>query len=208
MWLRDNSGAEDLDLTFSITEDRNGSKVTIDLIKNGRNIPVDDSNKDMYIEKVVEHITETKIDRQAECVRQGLYAVVPRDLLELFNDREFSLLICGTPEFNAEEWRGSTKYNNHVSEESAAVINWFWVFLDSLSRTEKGLLFRFCTGSSRLPVRGFAGLSPKFNITLVDYDKKKCLPTAATCFNQLKLPKYVYLLYTIIVCYYFVACSK
>jgi hypothetical protein len=36
-------------ITFSVTEDRLGVQKHIDLIPDGSHIPVDDSNKDLYI---------------------------------------------------------------------------------------------------------------------------------------------------------------
>ena len=51
----------------------------------------------------------------------------------------------------------------------------------------------FSTGCSRLPVGGFAALHPPFTVQLsaFPYDAAKTLPTAATCFNMLKLPRYL-----------------
>ena len=37
---------------------------------------------------------------------------------------------------------------------------------------------------------GFKGLKPLFAITIVQFDGNKALPTAATCFNHLKLPRF------------------
>ena len=51
-------------------------------------------------------------------------------------------------------------------------------------------IYRFSTGCSRLPVGGFAALTPSFNITKVPYSPKNSLPTSATCFNLLRLPNY------------------
>ena len=186
-WLRDNNGSEALDLTFSVYEENLGKK-EINLIPNGNNVSVNDRNKRKYINLMVSHLTEGKVGKQAELVRQGLEAVVSKEMLDIFNEREFSLMICGIPRFEIDDWKTNT--NVASSGTDSSVIDWFWNFLHSLSQEERGLLFRFCTGSSRLPPTGFSGLIPKFAISIVFYDKKKALPTAATCFNHLKLPRY------------------
>jgi hypothetical protein len=49
---------------------------------------------------------------------------------------------------------------------------------------------RFCTGSSKLPVGGFCNLKPKFRIMIIPFNESRTLPTAATCFNLLRLPEY------------------
>ncbi len=57
----------------------------------------------------------------------------------------------------------------------------------------------FCTGSSRLPLGGFAdlesqsGQKSKFTIQAIAYKSGEAmqnLPRAHTCFNRLDLPKY------------------
>jgi HECT-domain (ubiquitin-transferase) len=69
-------------------------------------------------------------------------------------------------------------------------MRWFWEVVGEMSQQERGLLLRFCTGCSRLGAGGFSSLQPKFAITLVPYDPSRALPTAATCFNLLRLPLY------------------
>ena len=50
---------------------------------------------------------------------------------------------------------------------------------------------RFATGCSRLPVGGFSALSPPFTINITTpFMASRALPTAATCFNMLRLPRY------------------
>ena len=60
---------------------------------------------------------------------------------------------------------------------------------------EQGQLLFFCTGSARSPATGFANLmgyqgqQQRFTIECDDRGVER-LPTAATCFNMLKLPPY------------------
>mmetsp|Transcript_30062 Transcript_30062/g.45568 ORF Transcript_30062/g.45568 Transcript_30062/m.45568 type:complete len:111 (-) Transcript_30062:95-427(-) len=67
----------------------------------------------------------------------------------------------------------------------------FWKVFSSLSSEQQGLLLRFVTSCERPPPLGFASMNPPFTIQRIgilrDGDR---LPTAATCFNTLKLPTY------------------
>ena len=55
-WMLDNTIKDVLDLTFSVEEDMFGELVTIDLMDNGRNIPVTDENKDDYVRYFLFHL--------------------------------------------------------------------------------------------------------------------------------------------------------
>lgn len=69
-------------------------------------------------------------------------------------------------------------------------VEWLWKLMSELGDEERSLLLRFATGSSRAPPSGFRSMSPRFNITAVEYSQNATLPRAATCFSQLKLPRY------------------
>lgn len=67
--------------------------------------------------------------------------------------------------------------------------------METLDRTEKGNLLQFVTGSSKVPVEGFATLQgmngpEKFQITRIVTNDPMRLPQGHTCFNQLDLPEY------------------
>lgn len=46
------------------------------------------------------------MDMQA--LLKGLYEIVPKDLLQIFSERELELLISGLPEIDVDEWRANT----------------------------------------------------------------------------------------------------
>ena len=54
--MLDNEGADELDLTFSV-EERNadGEVSVVDLLPGGAGYPVDDSNKEDYVERLLRH---------------------------------------------------------------------------------------------------------------------------------------------------------
>jgi ubiquitin-protein ligase E3 C len=66
----------------------------------------------------------------------------------------------------------------------------FWdVVSNDLSSDQRGKLLKFITSCSRPPLAGFGSLDPKITIYQVRDDVER-LPTASTCVNLLKLPKY------------------
>ena len=179
---------ESLDLTFSAAKDGSDGTEVVDLIEGGRDIEVTDNNKQEYIDYMVLHLTKGRIRRQAGLTREGIELCLSRELLASFTERELSFIIAGNPTFSYEEWREASRINSYQDHDES-VIEWFWQFVSRLSQMERGLLFRFATGSSRLPPGGFYGLKPAFLITIVPFVENKPLPTAATCFNHLKLPR-------------------
>ncbi len=196
VFVRDIDDVENLDLTFSAAKHSYhfvkgvDDKVyeVVDLIENGRNIQVTDDNKIEYIDKMVKYFVG-RINKQAILTRKGLELCIPGNVLSLYSERELAFILAGNPRFDVEDWKNACIYENaNFSDET---ICWFWKFVENLCHTERGLLFRFATGSSRLPPGGFNSIHPKFTITLSAYDRNLSLPTAATCFNQLKVPRYL-----------------
>ena len=63
-----------------------------------------------------------------------------------------------------------------------------------LTKDEKRLLLMFSTGMTAVPVGGFASLESihrdRVPFTIYMLNDIEALPTAATCFNMLRLPAY------------------
>lgn len=137
---------------------------------------------------MVRHCTEIRMVLATENTRRGLLSVLPLSVLSLFSEHELGMMFSSNSKIDAKDWMTHTLYTNYSTSDP--VIKWFWQFVLSLTSSEKGLLLRFTTGSSRLPPGGFADLTPAFTITRTHYDATRGLPTAATCFNLLKLPAY------------------
>ena len=69
------------------------------------------------------------------------------------------------------------------------VVVWLWEILDEMSEEEKVLFMIFVSGRSRLPANPTSDLNQRFQIMKVDQPVDG-LPTAQTCFFQLRLPPY------------------
>ena len=129
-------------------------------------------------------------------IRDSFYKYMPIDKVKSLNSNELELLLNGRPFIEIEEWKSFTEYSapynaNHM------VIKWFWEILSELSQKELSNILLFATGSSRVPLGGFAVLESnsgkiyKFRITFIKYENNiKNFIRAHTCFNTIDLPCY------------------
>lgn len=189
-WILNND-IKDLDLTFSTDDEEFGKVETIDLKPNGRNIPVTEETKTEYVKLITEFRIRTRIEKQLNSFKDGIFEIVPASYLEIFDPRELEMLISGIADVNVNDWKSNTVYKNY--SENDQVVQWFWQIVESLSAEEKSRLLQFVTGTSRVPVNGFKDLHGsdgprKFCIEKVNSLDK--LPVAHTCFNRLDLPTY------------------
>ncbi|KAF9762286.1 E3 ubiquitin-protein ligase ptr1 [Nosema granulosis] len=185
VWIKNNP-TENVSLTFSI------GQPPVDLKPNGRNIPVTDENKQEYIDLIVEYKLFKDIEEQLKAIKQGMFEMIPPDLLSIFNENEFELLISGIPTISVDDWKNNTAYSGYTMESLNII--WFWKAVTSFTPEERAKLLQFCTGSSRVPFEGFSHLQgstgiQKFSIHKSLYQEGR-LPSAHTCFNQLDLPEY------------------
>ncbi|KAJ5489705.1 hypothetical protein N7539_004595 [Penicillium diatomitis] len=192
LWMLENDITDIITENFAIETDAFGEKQVIDLIPNGRNIPVTQENKEEYIQRVVEYRLVESVREQLDNFLKGFHEIIPPDLISIFNEQELELLISGLPEIDVDEWKNNTEYHNYSA--SSPQIQWFWRAVRSFDKEERAKLLQFVTGTSKVPLNGFKELEgmngvSKFNIHR-DYGNKDRLPSAHTCFNQLDIPEY------------------
>lgn len=204
-WLRNNTQVENLCLTFTMMLE---SGQEIELKPDGANIDVTDENKDEYLRLLLEHRMLESISAQLQEFLTGIYDVVPKALLSVFDYQELELILCGIPTIDTADWRANThvryikseedKKHKVSEEEQNGVLQWFWLVIESLTPEERARLLQFATGTSRVPVEGFKGLMSSsgiihpFTIQLHPRgaDSSSLFPKAHTCFNRLDLPMY------------------
>lgn len=192
VWMLENDITDIITETMSIETEDYGEKKTIDLMPDGRNIAVDESNKSEFVQRVVEYRLITSVEEQLEHFLQGFHDIIPKELVSIFNEQELELLICGLPEIDVDDWRNNTMYTNYSA--SSPQIQWFWRSIRSFDDEERAKLLQFVTGTSKVPLDGFKELEgmngpTKFNIHRA-YGNNERLPSSHTCFNQLDLPEY------------------
>ncbi|KAF9013244.1 hypothetical protein BDQ17DRAFT_1536926 [Cyathus striatus] len=191
MWMLDNDITDVLDETFTTTEDRFGELVTIELKPGGGDVPVTEENKKEYVEAVVQYRISRRIKEQFDSFMEGLLELIPRELINVFDEKELELLIGGMSEIDMDDWTKFTDYRGY--EKNDQVIEWFWKCIRSWPDERKSRLLQFTTGTSRVPVNGFKDLQgsdgPR-RFTIEKSGDPNGLPRSHTCFNRLDLPPY------------------
>ncbi|KAI6651641.1 E3 ubiquitin-protein ligase HUWE1-like [Oopsacas minuta] len=163
-----------------------------DLVKNGRDLPVTEENKKDYVRLVCQMKMTGAIHKQIKSFLEGFYEIIPKKLISIFNEQELELLISGLPNIDIDDLKANTEYYKY--NETSIQIQWFWRALRSFEQADRAKFLQFVTGTSKVPLRGFAYLegmngSQKFQIHKDERSDMR-LPSAHTCFNQLDLPAY------------------
>ena len=185
---------EGLGIYYSINmEDSNRKTHTLDLVENGIDKPVKNIND--YITKrinLLKGIYEPFIKK----IRESLFKLIPKDILQKFTSDELELLINGRPFIDLEEWEEFTEYKEPYNSNHKVIL-WFWEILKDFSQKELSNLLMFSTGTSRVPFGGFNALESnrgnvsKFTIESIPYIKgRKNFVKAHTCFNRLDIPNF------------------
>ena len=204
----------DLGLVFTVDTDVMGQQQSIELIANGAEIEVNNSNKILYVYKLAHYHLTVKIAPVVDPFMDGLQEIIQLRWFRLFNISEMRQLLSGstTHAIAISDWKQHTQYEECSASTSVCV--WFWEILEhQFTPAERSLVLKFATSCSRPPLQGFKELYPPFTlrvIPVIDSSSSSSsaskgffkrlfsssqpdtsqLPSAATCFNTLKLPKY------------------
>ena len=180
-----------IDITFSTEVTAFGITNIVDLKENGRNLAVNDDNKEEYANLIAHHKMSVSLQEQIDSFLDGFYRLIPPELISIFDPQQLELMICGLPDIDFDDLRAHTTYQGYKSSD--VQITHLWNVLRTFSKEEKALFLQFVTGTSKVPLDGFRALHGNgeikhFNVHRA-YDTN-LLPTAHTCFNQLDLPEY------------------
>lgn len=77
LWMLENDITDILTENFSVESDDFGEKQTIDLVENGRNIPVTQENKEEYVQRVVEYRLVGSVKDQLDNFLKGEIEIPP-----------------------------------------------------------------------------------------------------------------------------------
>jgi E3 ubiquitin-protein ligase HUWE1 len=185
-WMIHNEITDIITETFSTEVEAFGEMQTVDLIENGRNIPVTEDNKHEYVRLITEHRLVNAVQEQLENFLKGFHDIVPAELVSIFSEQELELLISGLPDINVDDWKNNTEYHNYTA--ASPQIQWFWRAVRTFEKEEQAKLLQFVTGTSKVPLNGFKELEgmngfSRFNIHR-DYGSRERLPSSHTCFNR------------------------
>ncbi|OAL25613.1 hypothetical protein AYO20_10388 [Fonsecaea nubica] len=191
VWILENDITDVITEDFSVVEEQFGEEKIVDLVPNGRNIPVTEENKREYVNAQVRYRLTTSVKEQLENFVKGFHDIIPAELIAIFDEQELELLISGLPEIDVDDWRAHTEYHNYNA--NSPQVTWFWRIVRGMSNEERAKLLQFVTGTSKVPLNGFKDLEGMQGNTLFSIHKdpsQSRLPTSHTCFNQLDLPAY------------------
>nr|XP_055035341.1 E3 ubiquitin-protein ligase NEDD4-like isoform X5 [Misgurnus anguillicaudatus] len=190
-WILENDPTE-LDLRFCIDEDNFGQTYQVDLKPSGSDMVVTNDNKKEYIDLVIQWRFVNRVQKQMNAFLEGFTELIPIDLIKIFDENELELLMCGLGDVDVNDWRQHTIYKNGYCPNHP-VIQWFWKAVLLMDAEKRIRLLQFVTGTSRVPMNGFAELygsnGPQL-FTIEQWGTPDKLPRAHTCFNRLDLPTY------------------
>ena len=192
-YVLNNPDTDDLYLTFSYQEELPFGEVrTINLIKDGQQIAVNNKNKHKYVDLMLKSRMSHDIEKQTNALVSGVREIVPLKLLKRFDVTELEWLISGAAEIDLSDWKDNTLYSSGISDQNP-VVRYFWIAVEEFTNEDRLRLLQFITGSSSIPLNGFQGLTSthgqvqRFTIHLI-YGEG--LPESHTCFNRLDIPRY------------------
>jgi hypothetical protein len=151
------------------------------------------ANKFQFIASQVRKHLLTENMRQ---FRAGFFQALDEEWIVDFLDRRELAVVFGAAdgeEINIADWKAHTGYSGYSSGDPQIV--WFWELLETLPDSERRLVLLFATGMTAPPLSGFGAMTTSggdlMPFTIMRTQCGEALPTAATCFNLLKLPAYL-----------------
>uniref|UniRef100_A0A914GXI2 HECT-type E3 ubiquitin transferase n=1 Tax=Globodera rostochiensis TaxID=31243 RepID=A0A914GXI2_GLORO len=192
-WLRDHSiSADQLALNFCVTEELAGELSERELLPGGSDLPVTDANKSEFIDRMLKWRALRGVQAQSSTLLRGLYEVVDKEYLRIFEPAQLELVLSGSVEVDIADWRANSEYRGGY-HATHVVIRWFWECVLGMCNADRLRLLQFVTGSSSVPFEGFKALrgsdGPK-RFCIERWGAENSLPRAHTCFNRLDLPPY------------------
>lgn len=187
----------DFSLDFTITDVISTSPpktITRNLMPGGADISVNNENRFLYIAYVVRHRLQVQPYLQTQAFLRGLGEIIEPSWLSMFNQAELQTLIGGaSAEIDVSDLRANTAYGGiyQIGDdgEEHATVQAFWRVMVSMADEDRKKVLKFVTSTPRAPLLGFSALQPRFTIRDAGSDQTR-LPSASTCVNLLKLPRY------------------
>ncbi|KAI8083324.1 uncharacterized protein B0P05DRAFT_610573 [Gilbertella persicaria] len=179
---------EDLSLDFTSTHMENGKSITIELIPNGSQVPVTNTNRIQYIYSMANYKLNVQIAKQCRAFFRGLSTMIDIKWLRMFNQQELQIMLGGASvPIDLADLRAHTVLAGFMDHD--ATVKNFWRALESFDNPLRMKFVKFVTSCSRPPLLGFKELVPQFCLRNAGLDNDR-LPTSSTCVNLLKLPNY------------------
>lgn len=190
-WILKNEIYDELEMNFTIIDSKNEDYEVIELVPNGKDKFVTNSNKEEYVNLVYKHYLHDVFKDQIKAFCDGFDYLIPHEMIKIFTSSELDLIICGTPIIDVEDFRRNIKFKGGYSNDSPTIKHFFSA-ISKWNQNDLAKLLLFFTGSSQVPATGFVEFENSGNpLTICYYDcSTDRLPVSHTCFNKIDLPPY------------------
>ena len=182
-WLLDNEIGTDFGETLCACRPDNS---IVDFCTGGRNVDVDDSNKELYVEGMIRFKLLDELEPQRDAFVEGFFSIVSSERIAGFDLEELNLMLTGRADFDVNEFAKATKFEGDLDAD-CQLVQWFWEILEDMEMETRQSILRFATGCPTVPLDGF---DPEFTLVCNQEMSLDALPRAHTCFNKLVLPPY------------------
>lgn len=150
---------EDLGLDFTLP-----GYPAIELVKDGSNTSVQNSNIDKYLDLVIDFTLGEGVTRQIDAFRSGFSQVFSYTALRSFTPNELVMLFGRIEEdWSMETLMDSIKADHGFNMDSKSVRNLLQT-MSELDPQQRRDFLQFVTGSPKLPIGGFKSLTPMFTV--------------------------------------------
>ncbi|XP_064173088.1 probable E3 ubiquitin-protein ligase HERC4 isoform X1 [Anguilla rostrata] len=173
-------------LNFTVTVENFGATEVLELVRDGMDISVNNSNRLEYVNAYVDYIFNMSVAELFDAFYAGFHKVCGGKVLELFQPSELQAMVIGNTNYDWKELEMGTEYKGEYWREHPT-IKFFWEVFHELPLEKKKQFLLFLTGSDRIPILGMKNLALVIQPT---GGGDQYLPVAHTCFNLLDLPKY------------------
>ena len=137
--------------------DQNNIIQEAELVPGGKNIFLNDSNKLVFIEKIIYFEAIRPFEEQIKYTQKGLYSLVGKDVEGVFSVEELNFLISGQDDIDLNDWKENTIYKGGYNENHP-LIRMFWEIISKMNKNEVIKFLEFSTGTGSVPIDGFGSL--------------------------------------------------
>jgi len=160
------------------------NKQEVDLLPGGSNMMVTRKNLEQYIRLMTQKRLQEG-EQQIEWIRQGMYKVCPKNILNMLEWEEIEIRASGDKVVDVEKLKKITEY---YGDSECKTVKLFWEMMENFDEDQKQKYLKFTWGRQRLPA-DCSDLRYKHTICILDSGDDR-MPEGHTCFFQIDVPKY------------------
>ncbi|XP_066574471.1 probable E3 ubiquitin-protein ligase HERC3 [Amia ocellicauda] len=169
--------------TFTVSWD--GTDINLD--PNGRDVPVNNENKEQFVDAYVDYVFNLSVKNLFEEFKEGFYKVCDAKVVGIFQPQELMEIMVGKEDYDWDTLKKNTLYGGQYHANHANIIM-FWEVFDELTPEQKKAFLLFLTGCDRPPILGMQCI--QMTIQVLNNFTQNHFPEALTCHNLLLLPIY------------------